>query len=500
MLQKFVAWIGVGKALIYVGVVLALSAAGAVFALSRPVEKASEITMASYNHRGEFTYGAYSASVNPSDAPAVLFPQIISSTRMLFAYKAAEPGPVTIRAFLGDKGGNWQKEVSVNVTAGQPVSFPLDLGQLLALGNTISTELGGRGNGYTLKVVAQVAQGDSPFEMVLQGQLDPSMLVWDASGLSKAERGFPGGKDWIAGAFGYSVALKPNALYGPVTLTMTPELPTFSPIAAGSPLLTSQVESLDIGYVYGFSSDAKVNSVSGQVNIDLITGEAERWTRTYPLLASTSMSGTYATRIPIDVARLREMAADIDEGMGGRGGATQDITISAKVHVRANTDAGVIDETLNQQLTGKIGDKIELGGATSGKDGISQVKAGKITRTVVTRFESVPVWRAISLTLLVISIIAFSYVGFLFWRASQQVSLTGELRRNRKTYGGLISEVSDFPACGAGQEVVDVPSLEALINISNNSLKPTLVKVEPGRLVYRVIDGQTVYEHTADFS
>jgi hypothetical protein len=500
MLQRFVVWIGVGKALVCVGVVLALSAAGSVFALSRPVEKASETTMASYKHLGEFTCVAYSASVEPSEAPLVLFPQIISSTTMLFAYTAAEPVQVTIKAFLGDKSGNWQKEVAVNATDGQPLSFPLDLGQLLALGNTISTELGGRGNGYTLKIVARIAQNGTPFEMVLQGQLDPSMLVWDGAGLTRAERGFPGGKDWVAGAFGYSAALKPNALYGPVTLTMTPQLPAFNLIASGSPLLTSQVESLDIGYVYGFSSDAEVRSVSGQVSMDLVLGETDRWTRTFPLLASTPILDTYATRIPLDVAGLREMAEAIDEEMGGRGAATQDMTISTKVHVRANTDAGIIDEIFTQQLTGKIGDKIELGGAKSGKDSISQVKAGKITRTVVTRFESVPVWRAISLTLLALSVIAFGYVGFLFWQAGKRTSLTGELRRNRKTYGGLISEVSDFPACGASQEVIDVPSLEALINISNNSLKPALVKVEPRQLIYRVIDGQTVYEHTADFS
>jgi len=40
-------------------------------------------------------------------------------------------------------------------------------------------------------------------------------------------------------------------------------------------------------------------------------------------------------------------------------------------------------------------------------------------------------------------------------------------------------------------------SLEALVNISNNSLKPILLKVEPDKHTYYVIDGLVRYEYVS---
>lgn len=68
-----------------------------------------------------------------------------------------------------------------------------------------------------------------------------------------------------------------------------------------------------------------------------------------------------------------------------------------------------------------------------------------------------------------------------------------ELKRNRKKYKELISEVTDFPEVKVEESIIDASSLEALVNISNNSLKPILLKVEPEKHIYWVSDGQTRY-------
>ena len=66
-----------------------------------------------------------------------------------------------------------------------------------------------------------------------------------------------------------------------------------------------------------------------------------------------------------------------------------------------------------------------------------------------------------------------------------------------KKYGELISEVTDFPQARKEETVIRVSSLEALANISNNSLKSILLKTQPDVHIHYVIDGLVRYEYVS---
>jgi hypothetical protein len=189
------------------------------------------------------------------------------------------------------------------------------------------------------------------------------------------------------------------------------------------------------------------------------------------------------------------MAETIDQALGGRGVKEQEITILAQVHTIAKTNTGTIDEVFNHQLKGKMGETIEWGVVEKGKEELTLIKTGSITKTITEPNLVSQKLRESSLIGLGVSFPIFCGLAVLYWRRRPKPSvLEKELSRYRKKYGELISEVSDLPAI-EGEVVIRASSLEALVNISNNSLKPILLKVEPDKHTYYVIDGLVRYEY-----
>ncbi len=141
----------VKSALILVGVILAFSLIAIAAGQFLPAEKTIEVTVANYSHRGEFNYQAYSTSSLFSGQSAqlapVLFSQIIEEMKVLFSYSGPKTRAVEMKVILEDKNGNWQKEIPIETSGSTTVSFPLDLDEILELGNTINEQLGGRGAG-----------------------------------------------------------------------------------------------------------------------------------------------------------------------------------------------------------------------------------------------------------------------------------------------------------------------------------------------------------------
>jgi len=492
----------VKRALILVGVILVCSLIAAAVGRFNPVEKTREITLANYSHRAEFNYTAYSTSglfsgQSAQPAPA-LFPKIIEDLEILFAYSGPETGAVRMKVILEDASGNWQKEIPVETTGGSIISFPLDLDEILGLGNTISTELGGRGYGYLLRIVAEVGTGSVPFKAVLEGELDSSTLKWREAGFNKIERGFPGGDDWRQAAFGYKVKLKENELFGPISLQKNPELQKVFAVDPSFALFTPLVESLDIGFNYQFNCDARINSLTQEVTVEMVVAEPGRWSKSFTLVPPTKKQGAFTINLPLDIGKLAEMAESIDKWLPSQGVTEQQITILAQVHTIAETNSGTIDEVFNHQLKGKIGGLIEWEVGTEEGEGLTLVKTGKITKAITEPNLFMQRLRTYSLIGLVASLLIFCGLAVLYWwRRTKLPFLEKELERNRKKYGELISEVSDFPPIREGEVIIHASSLEALVNISSNSLKPILLKVEPDKHTYWVADGLVRYEYVS---
>ncbi len=491
-------------ALLLVGVILACSLMAMGVGRFIPAEKTRQITLANYSHQGEFNYLGYSTSglfSGESAQPApVLFPQIIEEMEILFSYSGPKTGDVEIKAILEDNNGGWQKEIPIETSGRSTISFPLDLDEVLELGDTINEQLGNRGGSYLLKVVAEVPTESGPFTAVLEGELDSSTLEWKQDGFNKIERGFPGGDDWSQANFGYRVELKENELFGPITLERKPDVSRVAAVGPDFSLFTDLVESVDIGLSYQFNCDAEIDSLTEEVEVEMVVAEPGRWRQSFTLLQPTKKQGEFTINLPLDIGRLREMADSIDQQLGGKGAKELEITILAQVHTVARTDYGTIDEIFNHRLTGKMGETIEWGAVEKGAEdkGLLSTKEGAITEEILVPNLLPRKLTTSSLIGLGISLPIFCALAVLYWRRRPKLSfLEKELNRNRKKYGELISEISKMPRIRKSEVIIPASSLEALVNISNNSLKPILLKVDRDKHTYCLIDSSVRYQYVS---
>jgi len=354
--------------------------------------------------------------------------------------------------------------------------------------------------GYGLRIVAEVKTEGEPFIAVLEGRLDPFGLVWEEDGFHRIERGFPGGDDWRQGAFGYRVKLKDNLLFGPITLERKPDLPMAAPVGPDFPLFTDLIESVEIGFNYRFSSDVRIDSLTQEVGLEMVLADPGIWTRSFTLMQPTKKQGEFAISIPLDIDQLREMADGIARELVRGWPEGLEINIIARVHTIAETEFGIIDEAFSHQLRGTIGERIQWSGVGGeGVDGLLSTREGAITKEVILPNLGVQQFRRSSLIGLGVSFPIFAALAVLFWMRRPQYSfLKEELQKNRKKYGELLSEVSDAPSIREGELVIPAVSADALANISNNSLKPILLKIYPDRHTYYVIDGLIRYEFVSE--
>jgi hypothetical protein len=134
------------------------------------------------------------------------------------------------------------------------------------------------------------------------------------------------------------------------------------------------------------------------------------------------------------------------------------------------------------------------------KTGASQlrlIKSGDIKRTAASSNTTAKILRLISLIAFVISTILFAYLLRRYLKRRTSPTIRDIYTEKMKKYGELISEVSDMGSLKKGDTLINVFTLDALVKIANNSLKPVLLLMAPDELTYRVIDGSTTYEYVA---
>lgn len=478
-----------------------------------PAEKTKEVTLANYNHQGNFSYQGYSAAQS-AQVNNILFTQLIEEIEITFLSQGISE-KTTIRLILGDKSSNWEREISSMTADSLPVSLPLDLKEIMLRGASFNSQLKGeklgeitedlkkkllqQNSNFFLKIIAEAGQGDDFFTMTLEGELNSSTLKWKEASFNKIERGFPGkgGDNWRQASFGYKAKLKENDLL-PLILERKPELLQTSFFSPDLSLFTAMVKSLDINFDYQFKSDVPINSLEEQVSVWLVTEETGRWKKSFILLPATKKDGQISLKFPFDINKLKAIAEEMDKEIGSKGKG-QEVTIFAQVHTIAQTRAGIIDETFDQQIKMKIGETLDLG-----SDKISVLsKPGKITKKVTERNSLALTLRILSLNFLGISLSIFSLFTLLYYKRNRSPSLLDEKEeeeKNRQKYKDLISEIDNFPLAQEAETIFIVSSLADLIKISNNLLKPVLLKTDQNCYTYWVADGLIRYQYVKIFS
>ena len=463
------------------------------WSILQPAEKTTQEISCNYTLKGEFDNKGYTTSSLAQPSP-ILFPPIVEKLDILFNYSYSEYKLFAMKVILEDNLGMWQKEFPVQVSGDTEVSFPLDVNDILTMGNTICEELGLRESSYLLKIVADVGPVNNPFEVVLEGKLNPNTLVWNEAQFSKIERGYPGANNWVYGSFGYTAKLKNNSLYGPITIERKPIIPEFQLASAGSALFVDTIESMDVDFNFTFLSDTEVNSLTCDYKVDMVLSEPGRWSRTFTLVEQSGITGAFNISIPLDIDKLQEMIVEINHEVGGWATGEQDMTFVVQVHSVASTTAGIINETFIQELKGTMGDKIQWDTTDTGQENLVLTKTAEIVMPVTISVGGIKFLRIFSTFGIGLAWGLLFVLGYMYFSKKQSVpALVAEQRKITKKYKDLISEVSTFPKMGEAETMVQVYSMEDLVNISNNSLKPILLKVEANRLAYLVIDSMKWY-------
>jgi len=489
--------------LIAVGIILAVCLTLVMVSQSMPVKSVQEKTLVNYNHRGDFSYTAYSVSQSAHSNP-VLFPQIIDSMTIYFLYLGEPSDLLSSKVVLENMDLSWQKSFVMTPTVVEQnkdegttlVSFPLKVDEILTLGNTISEQIGQRGSSYYVSVISEVSSDGAALTSTFSGELNASYLIWESGSFVNISRGFPGEDNMMLGVYGYSVQMKDNDLYGRIVLENKPGLPKLQEMDPASGLFTSLVKSMDISYDYSLTSDADIQSLSVEVELELVLGETDRWTRTWTVLPETEYSGPVSVSVPLDIGKLKAMAASIDESIEGKTVNSQNISLIARVHTVARTSDGVIDESITQQMTGTMGDSIVWGNEDTGDEELSLVKNGKITSKIESTDQFVKIFRIVAIILFAVVLCLFGLLIFRYLKSRPAKTLDDILKQNLKKYGALISEIDEFPQASSETRIVEVPKLESVINIANNSLNPVLLKIENNRHTYCVIKDNNRYVYT----
>jgi hypothetical protein len=95
---------------------------------------------------------------------------------------------------------------------------------------------------------------------------------------------------------------------------------------------------------------------------------------------------------------------------------------------------------------------------------------------------------------LVVALVALGYFG---WNQSQLkpaiVDTEAEAARARKKYKQVMVDIEELPSVKTDETVIPLSSLEDLVRIADDLVKPVLHQAEEGRHIYCIIDSGVRY-------
>lgn len=295
-----------------------------------------------------------------------------------------------------------------------------------------------------------------------------------------------------SGDFGYSALYGNNTLYGNVTLT---EKDT-------SALLLRIIENIEGRLSYSFTSEPPVQQATHTVRVIATLSNPDNWSKDIELIPQLIETGPFTVTYPIDTGQLLELAKVIEEQIGIQSSA-YNFTIQATVHTIAPTDYGIIDELLTQRMTGIL-QATKLTWAN--EPPLSQKLYGSLQGTVTVPIDRETSRIAWSIALGIVFLLSV-YVGWNYAQAKPLplTSAEKEAKQAAKKHQDLVVEVGNLPEfedmilslTSPKGLIVSVNSLDELIKIAENLLKPVLHITEAEKHIYCVLDGLTRYEYVA---
>lgn len=508
------------------GVLLVVSIAGLAYSAA-PTEEAPT---AKYEHRGHLDYAVY---LRPSilygdviltdeeeeeEVPMVFFRNIVREIMLSFSYSFScnqslsnISNDVTV-SIVAENPDVWQKEITqLEETHGATnfsVDFPLDLSDLDTVFDDIENEIGivGRERQLIVRAVvtttAETAQGqiiEDTFRYELPALLTAMKLELEGD-LEDSKESYNEGTRYEArGRFDYEVSLKSNKLYETTVLT-SEKLPVAEPpapaqtVGPGLVYLPKIIDHIEADFSYRFLCDRPISAQSQEVEVTATIENPGKWSKSLVLMPKTTRQGSFTIPFSIDIEYFIKVIDAIGEETGVPG-TSHNITLAASVHTVAQTDVGTIDEVFTQTLGATLEENTlifdrELSYTQSGTIG------GAATPGASQQSRSRTPW----IIGLVVALLALGYFG---WSQSQLRSAmisagAAEAARAGKKYKQVMVDVEKLPEVKPTEIVVPLNSLDDLIRIADDLIKPVLHQIAEGRHTYCVIDSGVRYLYSVE--
>jgi len=508
------------------GALLVASIVGLGYSAAPPTEE----TLAKYEHRGQFDYTVY---LKPSilygdvvlseeeereeEVPMVFFRNIIQEVQLFFNYNFDSSQPLAnvtnqvVVSIIAKNPGVWQKEMTqleeTHVGTEFTVDFPLNLSHLDRIVNDIENEIGivGRERQFIIIAVvhttAETALGKTiedefSYELTAITTAKKLELKGDLEGSEEGSK--EGIRYEMRGRFDYEVSLKPNQLYE--TDVLRSEAPPVAEPPAESPVSPQTlgpgllyfpriIDNIKASFSYQFLCDRPISEQSQEVEITATIENPEKWSRSLVVVPKTSKEGSFTITFPIDIQYFTMVIDAIGQETGVRG-SSHKIVIKADVRTVAQTDVGTINEVYTQTLAATL----EANTLTFDKE-LSGSQAGSIGGAVIPGASGGGGSRVPWIIGLVIALLALGYFG---WSQTQLRLATvsageAEAARARKKYKEMMVDVEELPGVKPTETVIPLSSLDDLVRIADDLVKPVLHQAEEKRHTYCIIDSGVRY-------
>jgi len=490
-----------------------------------------EIPAAKYEHRGQFDYTVYlkpstlygdvvlTEEEEAEEAPMVFFRNIIREMWLAFSYNfdssqsLANVTNEVVVSIIAENPGLWQKKTTQleETYAGTEftVDFPLDLRHLDGIVDDIEEDIGiaSSTRNFIIRAVVHTTAGtalgktiEDTFTYELTAILTAKKLELKGA-LGGSEEGSKEGIRYVGkGRFDYEIYLKQNRLYETDVLrseappvTEPPVEPPVSPQILGPGLLyfPGIIDNIKASFSYQFLCDRPISEQSQEVEVTVIIENPEKWSKSLVVVPETSKAGSFTISFPIDIQYFIMVIDAIGQETGVRG-SSHNIVIKADVHTVARTGLGTIDEVYTQTL----GVKLEGSTLTFGEE-LSGSKSGSIGGAATLGASGGGSSRAPWIVGLVIALLALVYFSWcqIQLRLAPVSAGEAEVTRARKKYRQMMVDVEELPGVKPTETVIPLNSLDDLVRIADDLLKPVLHHAEADKHTYCVIDGAIRYQY-----
>ncbi|MDH5781573.1 MAG: DUF5305 domain-containing protein, partial [Dehalococcoidia bacterium] len=451
------------------------------------------------------------------ETPLVFFRDIIDEVQLAFSYKFDCSEPTTgitnkvVVTIIAENPGMWRKEIRQAEESHQGkdfrVDFPLSLTRLDGIVDNIEEDIGiiSRERHFIIKGVvhttAETVSGktiEDDFSHEITAILETKTLELKGD-LKGSDTGSEGGVKYEEeGRFDYEVYLKYNELYESVVLRSEPlpiaesaELaPSPQTLGPGLVYFPKIIDSIKASFSYRFDCDRPVSEQSEEVEVTAIIENPGKWSKSLVLVPKTREKGNFTLSFPVDISYFTEVIAAIQKETGAGGGPYK-LKIQAGVHTVAQTDLGMIDEVYTQPLEMKL-----EGNTLTFAEELSQSQAGSLGGVTIPTAPKERGWKVPWLAGLVVALVALGYLG---WNQTQlkpaAVDVETEAARAKKKYKQVMVDVEGLPEVKANETVIPLSSLDDLVRIADDLVKPVLHQVEAGRHIYCIVDGAVRYQY-----